>query len=69
MSENKRRKQHTDLECVQTGFANGVAPNFPLSEEDKWDMVDRAEKAYGEFLTALVWIGKTIQIQWKPRAV
>jgi len=53
MSENKRRKQHTDLECVQTGFANGVAPNFPLSEEDKWDMVDRAEKAYGEFLTAL----------------
>jgi GTP cyclohydrolase I len=53
MSENKRRKQHTDLECVQVGFANGVAPNFPLSEEDKWDMVDRAEKAYGEFLTAL----------------
>jgi len=53
MSENKRRKQHTDLECVQVGFANGVAPNFPLSEEDKWEMVDRAEKAYGEFLTAL----------------
>ena len=51
--ENKRRKNHTDLECVQTGFANGVAPGFPLSEEDKWDMVEQAEKAYGEFLTAL----------------
>ena len=51
--ENKRRKNHTDLECVQTGFANGVAPGFPLSEEQKWEMVDKAEKAYGEFLTAL----------------
>ena len=51
--ENKRRKNHTDLECVQTGFANGVAPGFPLSEEDKWDMVEQVEKAYGEFLTAL----------------
>lgn len=51
--ENKRRKNHTDLECVQTGFANGVAPGFPLTEEQKWEMVDKAEKAYGEFLTAL----------------
>ena len=51
--ENKRRKNHTDLECVKTGFANGVAPGFPLTEEQKWDMVDKAEKAYGEFLTAL----------------
>ena len=41
MSENKRRKNHTDLECVQIGFANGVAPNFPLSEEEKWDMVEK----------------------------
>jgi GTP cyclohydrolase IA len=53
MSENKRKKIHTDLECVQEGFANGVAPNFPLSDEQKWDMVDNAEKAYGEFLDAL----------------
>ena len=53
MTENNRRKNHTELECVQTGFANGVAPGFPLSEEDKWDMVEQAEKAYGEFLTAL----------------
>ena len=42
MSENKRKKQHTNLECVQEGFANGVAPNFPLSDEQKWDMVDKA---------------------------
>ena len=27
--ENKRRKNHTDLECVKTGFANGVAPWIP----------------------------------------
>jgi GTP cyclohydrolase I len=53
MSENKRRKNHTDLECVKTGFANGVAPGFPLTEEQKWEMVEKAEKAYGEFLTAL----------------
>ena len=53
MSENKRRKNHTDLECVKTGFANGVAPGFPLTEEQKWDMVDKAEAAYGQFLDAL----------------
>jgi GTP cyclohydrolase I len=51
--ENKRRKNHTDLECVQTGFANGVAPGFPLNDDSKWEMVEKAEKAYGEFLTAL----------------
>jgi hypothetical protein len=36
MSENKRRKNHTDLECVKEGYANGVAPNFPLTEDQKW---------------------------------
>ena len=51
--ENKRRKNHTDLECVKTGFANGVAPGFPLTEEQKWDMVDKAELAYGQFLDAI----------------
>jgi GTP cyclohydrolase IA len=51
--ENKRRKNHTDLECVQTGFANGVVPGFPLTEDEKWAMVDKAEEAYGQFLTAL----------------
>lgn len=49
----KNKKQHDNLECVQKGFANGVAPGFPLTEEQKWDMVDNAEKAYGDFLTAL----------------
>lgn len=53
MVENKRKKTHTDLECVEMGFANGVAPGFPLTENEKWDMVDNAEKAYGEFLDAL----------------
>jgi GTP cyclohydrolase I len=49
----KRRKTYTDLECVPVGMANGVAPGFPLSDEDKWKMVDEAEKAYGLFLDAL----------------
>jgi GTP cyclohydrolase I len=53
MSENKRKKQHNDLECVQIGFANGVAPGFPLTEPEKWKMVDEAEEAYGKFLDAL----------------
>ncbi len=53
MSENKRKKQHDDLECVQIGFANGVAPGFPLTEQEKWKMVDQAEEAYGQFLDAL----------------
>ena len=51
--ENKRRKQHTDIECVPKGHANGVAPGFPLSDQEKSDMIDGAEKAYGEFLDAL----------------
>ena len=51
--ENKRRKNHTDLECVQEGFANGVAPNFPLTEDEKTIMIDRAAIAYGKFLDEL----------------
>ena len=35
MSENKRRKFHTDIECVRKGFANGVAEDHPLSDEEK----------------------------------
>ena len=38
MTENKRKKQHNDLECVQVGFANGIAPGFPLTEREKWDI-------------------------------
>ena len=51
--ENKRRKKHQNIECVQTGMANGVAPNFPLSEDEKLKMVDEAEIAFGKFLDAL----------------
>ena len=32
---NNRRKNHNDLEVVQEGFANGVAPGFPLSDKEK----------------------------------
>ena len=41
------------LELVKEGYANGVAPGFPLTEDQKWQMVDKAAEKYGEFLTAL----------------
>jgi GTP cyclohydrolase I len=46
-------KQKQNLELVQPGFANGVAPGFPLTEHEKWKMVDAAAEAYGNFLDAL----------------
>jgi GTP cyclohydrolase IA len=42
-----------DLECVKTGYANGVATGFPFTENEKWSMVDEAAEAYGKFLDAL----------------
>ena len=42
-----------DLELVKVGYANGVAPGFPLSEKEKWSMVEDAAEAYGKFLDAL----------------
>jgi len=42
-----------ELELVKVGYANGVAPGFPLTDKEKWDMVDVAAQKYGEFLTAL----------------
>jgi GTP cyclohydrolase IA len=42
-----------DLECVKTGYANGIAPGFPFTEKEKWSMVDEAAEAYGKFLDAL----------------
>ncbi len=51
--ENKRRKNHQDLETVTPGFANGVAKTFPLSEKDKQKMIKKAATAYGKFLDAL----------------
>ena len=51
--ENKRRKIHEELEVVQVGFANGVAEGFPLNDKEKLKMIEKAEKAYGQFLDAL----------------
>ncbi len=42
-----------NLECVQEGFANGVALGFPLSDKQKEKMINRAAKAYGKFLDEL----------------
>jgi GTP cyclohydrolase I len=50
----KNKKTFTlDLEVVKQGYANGLAPGFPLTEDEKWKMVDKAAEAYGNFLTAL----------------
>jgi len=51
--ENTRRKYHTDIECVRKGFANGVAADHPLNEEEKQAMIEEAALHYGKFLTAL----------------
>jgi len=51
--ENSRRKQHEDLEVVQTGLGNGVAEVIPLSDQEKQHMIEDATEAYGKFLTAL----------------
>ena len=53
MEENSRKKQHTDLECVPVGFANGVAPGFPLTADQQLSMIEEAAEAYGKFLDAL----------------
>ena len=53
MVKNNRRKLHEQLEVVQEGFANGVAPGFPFNDEQKLEMIGEAEEAYGKFLTAL----------------
>jgi GTP cyclohydrolase IA len=42
-----------ELELVQMGFANGVAPGFPLTEKEKDSMIEDAAEAYGKFLDAL----------------
>ena len=51
--ENNKDKKHTDLEVVKVGYANGISPNFPLTDKQKEKMIDKAEKAYGKFLDAL----------------
>ena len=42
-----------NLECVKEGFANGVAPGFPLNSAAKNAMIFNAAEAYGKFLDAL----------------
>ena len=53
MLENKRRKFHTDIECVKQGYANGIASSTPLTDEQKQEMIKEASHHYGKFLTAL----------------
>jgi GTP cyclohydrolase I len=59
LSKNSNKKSRTrvaindELEIVQTGFANAVAEGFPLSENEKLDMINSAEHAFGMFLDAL----------------
>ena len=63
--ENTRRKTANveTLETAQSGFANGISTQLKsllddgfhrsLNDEEKWSIVKNAEKAYGDFLTAL----------------
>ena len=63
--ENKRRKiiDVEKLELAQPGFANGISLQLDkvikngehrsLTETEKYEIIDKAEKAYGEFLDAL----------------
>ena len=59
VGKNSNKKNRTrvaindELEIVQTGFANAVAEGFPLSENEKLDMINSAEHAFGMFLDAL----------------
>ena len=57
MKSNKKSRTRVavndELEIVQTGFANAVAEGFPLSENEKLDMINSAEHAFGMFLDAL----------------
>ena len=52
-TENTRRKQYQDIECVPMGYANGVAPGFPFTDREKDKMIEEATEAFGQFLDAL----------------
>jgi GTP cyclohydrolase I len=63
--QNKRRKfiSVEKLETAQPGFANGISfqldkiiksgEHRSLTEDEKYEIINKAEKAYGEFLDAL----------------
>ena len=53
MAKKEKENKHTDLEVVKVGYANGISPNFPLTDKQKEKMIDKATKAYGKFLDAL----------------
>ena len=40
--ENNRKIVHRDLETVTEGFANGVSIGFPLNEQQKEEMIEKA---------------------------
>ena len=46
-------KKTFNLEVVQQGFANGVAPGFPLKDKEKEKIIEEATVAFGNFLDAL----------------
>lgn len=50
---SNRRKIHQELEVVQEGYANGVAPGFPFSDAEKKDMIVKATHKFGLFLYEL----------------
>ena len=50
---NNRRKLHQELEVVQEGYANGVAPGFPFNDAQKKDMIEKAAHKFGLFLDEL----------------
>ena len=53
MIENKRRKDHKNIECVPEGYANGRADVGLLAGLSKEQIIKNAAKKFGEFLNAL----------------
>lgn len=48
-----KKKQVTAIEIAKPGFANGIASNTPLSDQEKEMMIMDAADAFGKFLDAL----------------
>ncbi len=47
------KKKKFNLEVVKKGYANGVSHNFPLTDKQKEQMIEKATDAYARFLEAL----------------
>ena len=39
MAKKEKENKHTDLEVVKVGYANGISPNFPLTDKQKEKMI------------------------------